>query len=201
VFSTTPQELLDMPAPEKKGTQKQDNQVANPAPKEAAPNTGKKSNTTKNPKDVNKQGKKGKANKAEDAWPEDDVTAALMQLQVGASNIKEQSSISSKPMNSTQLQQQAMAHVTNSASKAVHATNTPVVVQAQDQIQGTGEEQIDSRPFTQKMAEARVRLNLSYPKICKMLGIRTIQYIQIESGAVQPSAELRAKICELFQIN
>lgn len=214
VFSTTPQELLDMAAPEKKGMPKQNVPTTNKAPAPAAPKeaakTVKSANTPQNSKDAKKQNAKKQENKSNGPWSEDDVTAALMQLQTaGTSNQKEQSSTSSKPVDSAQIQQQAMAHVANTpatnqkekkSAQVVPATN-PSVAKQTSKTQGKVETQDSSKSFIEKMKEARVKLNLSYPRICKQLGIRTMEYIQLESGAVQPSAELKAKICEVLQIN
>ena len=119
-----------------------------------------------------------------------------------------QNNTNSTPMDTAQLQQQAIAHVANAPAapkQTVHATSQPVVTKQQanvaDKVETKAEAETSGKPFTEKMQEARRKLNLSYPRICKQLGIRTMDYIQIESGAVQPNAELKAKICEVLQIN
>ena len=217
VFSTTPQELLDMDVPTKKGDPKQNvpvaNQVQNPVQNQTVPKAQaqgtKNANAPKNQKDAKKQTQKKQESKKGEVWSEDDVAAALMQLQTAGVNPKMvQNNTNSTPMDTAQLQQQAIAHVANAPAapkQTVHATSQPVVTKQQanvaDKVETKAEAETSGKPFTEKMQEARRKLNLSYPRICKQLGIRTMDYIQIESGAVQPNAELKAKICEVLQIN
>ena len=218
VFSTTPQELLDMDAPTKKGDPKQNvpatnqvqNQVQNQTvPQAQAQNVKNTNPAPKNQKDAKKQTTKKQESKKGETWSEDDVAAALMQLQTaGVNPKKEQNNTNSKPMDTAQIQQQAIAHVANAPAtpkQTVHATSQPVVSKQQAKVAGKVEAnakaEVPEKAFTEKMQEARKKLNLSYPRICKQLGIRTMDYIQIESGAVQPNAELKAKICEVLQIN
>ena len=225
VFSTTPQVLLDM-ADQKKGNQAPaQNQVTQKAesinsnsmqaPKAQAQTQASKKDVTKTSQNVPKGQNKKNAHKNAD-WKVCDVTDALQQLQVGTQELKP-ADVKSQQMDPEKIKQEAIAHVATSApkgkkeeakqqvekqptkqnSKSMQATDTQKVDKKQ---QSNNKAQSNSKSFGEKMKDSRAKLNLSYTKICKQLGIKTIEYVQIEAGTVQPNAELKAKICDLLEI-
>ena len=238
VFSTTPQELLDMvdkknvnqavQGPKSPRTEVPNSNVAQ-APKmqtqtpniqaqvqnkqtgaqnvQAQVKAGKKE-TAKPTQTTKKETAKRTPQKNAD-WKADDVAEALQQLQ--AVDAKEPGTQSAKRMDASQLQRQAIAHVANSGKTNVQKESTPetkqvkkpITTQKNQSVQNNEKSSthVSTKEFGMKMSEARRKLNLSYPKICKELGIETIKYIQIEAGMVQPSADLKAKICKLFGID
>ena len=228
VFSTTPQALLGMvdkrnvdpPPAQNQVSQKAENinanqmQTSNTQVQTQNHAQAIKKSSPKASQTATKGHGKRNAHKNAD-WKVDDVTEALQQLQVGSQEVKN-ADVKSQQMDPEKLKQQAIAHASTASKNGVQNVNQkeakqPVEKQPANQTtevksvekkqQPNNKAQCNPKEFGEKMKNARIKLNLSYTKICKQLGIRTLEYVQIETGAVQPNAELKAKICELLGIS
>lgn len=198
LFKTTPQVLLDLPTTDEKA--KKNQAKTQEAKKPVTPNVAVNNNVAVHAVEGSKKvttfaEPTKEKEEVKTSQAEDDVTQALQQLQAAGNQSKRvQADPKAVLMDSSKLQQQAMAHVVN-VGKAQEVQQT---IQESKTVEQPKQ---NNAPLYVRMKAAREKKNMRYSKITEELGIKLMEYIQYETGMRKPDEELEAKIIKLFQLD